>query len=222
LPLSSAKARSPTISSAPDSLVKKTVFAAEQEREDVRLAREAWIREQPSLLAERLLFLDETGLNTKFARLRARSLRGQRCVGHAPHGHWKSYTAIMALGYDRMCAPCVFDGPMNGELFVQYVRQMLAPQLKPGDILICDKLATHYNAEAKKLIEERGARLKFLPPYSPDLNPIEPAFSQLKSSLRAAAPRAHQPLMDAIRFALKGFSSSICSNYFNHANYATC
>ena len=167
------------------------------------------------------MFIDETGLNTKMTRLRGRSPRGQRCIGRIPHGHYKSYTAIAALRHDRLCAPFVIDGAMNGEWFRAYVEKELLNELSPGDIVICDNLSAHKNAGARELLEGHGCQLWYLPAYSPDLNPIEPAFSKLKSDVRGACARAYDSLLKAVSASVKSFSPQLCQNLFIHANYAT-
>jgi transposase len=168
-----------------------------------------------------LVFLDETGLNTKMTRHYGRSLRGERCKCAVPHGHWHTATLVVALRHDRLCAPCLLDGPMNGPAFLAYVEQMLAPELAPGDMVICDNLASHKVNGVAQAIAARGATLHYLPAYSPDLNPIEMAFAKLKAHMRKAAVRTFEGLHTATALALDSFSSSHCSNFFRHANYAT-
>jgi len=169
----------------------------------------------------RLIFLDETGLNTKMTRLYGRAARGQRCLGQAPHGHWASVTFIAALRHDRLSAPWVIDGPMDGTLFLTYLEKVLAPELLPGDLVICDNLSSHKVSGVKQAVESSGARLLYLPAYSPDLNPIEMAFAKLKAALRRAAQNTLSGLIKAVAKALETFSSEHCSNFFRHASYAT-
>ena len=145
---------------------KKTAHASEQEREDVKARREAWFDLQPELDPEKLVFLDETGATTKMARLRGRSPRGERCRAAVPHGHWKTTTLVAALRLDGLAAPMVIDGAMNGEAFTAYAETLLAPTLRPGDIVIMDNLPAHKVSGARAAIERAGARLLFLPPYS--------------------------------------------------------
>jgi transposase len=168
-----------------------------------------------------LVFLDETGLNTKMTRLHGRSARGQRCQCAVPHGHWHTATLVVALRHDRLCAPCLLDGPMNGVAFLAYVEQFLAPELGPGDIVICDNLASHKVSGVAQAIAARGAELVYLPAYSPDLNPIEMAFSKLKSFVRHASQRTFEGLHTATANALDTFTPTHCSNFFRHAQYAT-
>jgi transposase len=148
-----------------------------------------------------------------------RAPRGQRVKGYAPNGHWKITTFIAGLTQDGIVAPLVIDQPMNRAIFTQYVRQFLAPQLLPGDIVILDNLSSHKGTEAKALVEERGAKMLFLPPYSPDLNPIEMAFAKLKAFLRKAAERNRDALWDRIGLLLNNFPPTECKNYIRHAGY---
>lgn len=165
------------------------------------------------------MFLDETGANTKMARRHGRAPRGERLRCSVPHGHWKTTTFIGGLRLSGMTAPMVLDGPMTGAWFLAYVEQVLVPTLRPGDIVILDNLAAHRNAAARRAIEAAGARLLFLPPYSPDLNPIENAFSKLKALLRKAAARTVQQLWRAIALAIDAFTPNECANYFAAAGY---
>ena len=148
-----------------------------------------------------------------------RCRRGQRLVEAVPHGHWKTSTFLAALRHDAVTAPCVIDGAINGETFRAYVEQFLAPTLKPGDIVIMDNLASHKVAGVREAIAAVGAELIYLPPYSPDFNPIEQAFAKLKSLLRTAAERTVSNLWNAIGTAIPAFSKSECANYFANAGY---
>jgi transposase len=145
-----------------------------------------------------LIFLDETGVTTNMVRRYGWARRGQRVKGYAPAGHWKITTFIAGLSRDGFLAPFVVDQPMNREIFTQYVRQFLVPELKPGDVVILDNLSSHKGSEAASLIQECGATLLFLPPYSPDLNPIEMAFAKLKQMLRTAKERTREDLWNRI------------------------
>jgi transposase len=167
----------------------------------------------------RLVFLDETGATTKMARRHGRAPRGARLRCSVPHGHWKTTTFIGGLRLSGMTAPMVLDGPMTGAWFLAYVEQVLVPTLRPGDIVILDNLPAHKNAAARRAIEAAGAKLLFLPPYSPDLNPIENAFSKLKALLRKAAARTVQQLWKAIARAIDAFTPNECANYFAAAGY---
>jgi transposase len=185
----------------------------------VAAARDAWRALQSRLKPERLVFIDETWTKTNMARLRGRGPRGQRVIGAVPHGHWKTSTFLAGLRHDRIVAPLVLDGAINGQSFCAYVDQFLAPTLQPGDIVIADNLGSHKVAGARDAIEARGATLLFLPAYSPDLNPIEQVFSKLKQLLRAAAPRTRPALWRQIGQCLDRFSPAECENYLAHAGY---
>jgi transposase len=165
------------------------------------------------------VFIDETGATTKMARLRGRAKRGMRCRSPVPHGHWKTTTFTGALRLSGMTAPMVLDGPMTGEWFVAYVEHVLVPTLRPGDVVILDNLPAHKSVAAREAIEATSAKMLFLPPYSPDFNPIENAFAKLKAILRKAAARTIPDLWDAIRDALPCFTPAECANYFSAAGY---
>jgi len=173
----------------PGLLSKKSLRAAEQERADVARARRRWMREQGMFDPARLVFVDETAANTKMVRLSGRCSRGERLIGRVPQGHWKTITFVAALRRNGMRAPCTVDGSMNGAKFLAYVEQCLAPTLKRKDIVMIDNLPAHKAAGIREAIEARGATLRYLPQYSPDLNPNEMPFSKLKASLRKAAER---------------------------------
>ncbi|WP_166298127.1 IS630 family transposase [Bradyrhizobium sp. 2S1] len=200
-------------------LKKKTAHAAEQRRGDINAAREEWFEGQIDLDPERLVFIDETSANTKMARLYGRSPRGERCRAAIPHGHWKTTTFTAGLRSDGLIAPLVLDGPMDGDAFLAYVEQLLAPSLRPGDTVIMDNLPAHKVHGVREAIRAVGASLLYLPPYSPDFNPIEMAFSKLKALLRAAAARTMPDLWQAIANALKRFSPEECQNYLVAAGY---
>lgn len=174
------------------------MHAAEQERPDVAEARERWKAVQPRLDVKRLVFIDETGTSTKMVRTYGRCRRGQRLIGRAPWGHWKTTTFTAGLRCDGLVAPWVLDGPMNGEAFLVYVEKVLVPNLTAGDIVVVDNLPAHKVEGVRAQIEAAGANLLYLPPYSPDLNPIEMAFAKLKAHLRKAAARTRDSLWDAI------------------------
>lgn len=199
--------------------IKKTAHAAEQRRADVLRRRRAWFEAQPDLDPDRLVFIDETGASTKMARLYGRALKGERCRAPVPHGHWKTTTFVGALRLEGMTAPMVLDGAMHGAAFLAYVEQVLAPTLKPGDIVIMDNLPAHKPVAIRGAIEATGAELRFLPPYSPDFNPIEMAFSKLKALLKKAAARTKDDLWDAIAEAIETFTPIECENYFAAAGY---
>ncbi|HEU4956355.1 MAG TPA: IS630 family transposase [Sphingomicrobium sp.] len=202
--------------------LKKSVRAAEQDRPDVAAARMAWADGQTKLDPERLVFIDETGTSTNMARLRGRARRGERLVGKIPHGHWKTTTFVAGLRSDALTAPCVIDGPMNGNTFLAYVEQILAPSLKPGDIVVLDNLSAHKVAGVREAVEAAGARLLYLPPYSPDFNPIEQLFAKIKALLRKAAERSVDGLWSRIASLLDAFTPQECANYLRNVGYASC
>jgi len=186
----------------------------------VAAARAAWKDSQAQLDPKHLVFIDETGTSTNMTRLRGRCRRGQRLVAKVPHGHWKITTFVAALRYDAITAPLVIDWPMNGETFLAYLKQVLAPTLIQGDIVGMDNLPAHKVAGVRAIIEAAGAELRFLPAYSPDLNPIEQAFAKLKAHLRKAEERSIPALWDRIGSTLETFSAVECQNFFSHAGYA--
>lgn len=152
-------------------------------------------------------------------RTRARAPRGQRAIGAVPHGHWQTSTFLAALRHGALTAPCVLDGPVNGAAFQAYVEQILVPTLSPGDIVIMDNLGSHKGAAVRRAIEHIGAHLLYLPPYSPDLNPIEQLFAKLKALLRKAATRSLDALWRAIGELLDRFQPKECANYFANSGY---
>jgi transposase len=201
--------------------VKKSLRAAEQERADVARARRRWMREQGMFDTARLVFIDETATSTNMVRLRGRCPRGTRLIDHVPHGHWKMITFVAGLRRRAMVAPWVLDGPMNATTFVAYLKECLVPTLKRGDIVMMDSLPVHKVAGVREVIEAAGAKLRYLPKYSPDLNPIEQAFSKLKARLRKAAERTIPRLSRRIGAIVTAFSPQECTNYFRHAGYAS-
>ncbi len=191
----------------------------EQDRPDILRRRRAWFDGQLDLDPAKLVFIDETGLSTKMARLRGRAVCGERCRAGVPHGHWKTTTFTGALRLTGMTAPFVYDGAMNGTAFRAYVEQVLVPTLSAGDIVIMDNLPAHKAAGVREAINRAGALLMFLPPYSPDFNPIENAFAKLKALLRAKAKRTITALGDAVATILKQFTPAECANYFAATGY---
>ena len=180
-----------------------------------------WQRQQSAWDVRHLVFIDETGVNTKLARLYGRSPRGERCLCAIPHGHWQSSTFLAALRHDQITAPFLVNGPLDAEVFLVYLQQVLLPCLQAGDTLILDNLATHKVQGVEPLLRAKGVELRYLPPYSPDLNPIEPAFSKLKAHLRQAAARTDEQLMNAVAGSLDTFSAADCHAFFRHARYAS-
>ena len=197
------------------------MLATEQDRPDVAEARLGWREDQPAIKADQLVFIDETGTATNMARRYGRCRRGERLNAKLPHGHWKTTTFVAGLRVGGITAPCVIDGPMNGLTFRAYIEQFLTPTLKPGDIVIMDNLAAHKVEGVREAIEAAGATLRYLPPYSPDLNPIEQVFAKLKALLRKAAERSVEALWNRIGDLLDAFSPSECANYFSNAGYAS-
>jgi len=168
----------------------------------------------------RLVFIDETWTKTNMAPLRGWAPCGQRLQGKAPYGHWKTMTFLAALRHDRVDAPWLIDGPIDGQSFLQYVEQVLVPTLKPGDLVIIDNLGSHKGKAVRQAIRAAGAKLFFLPKYSPDLNPIEKFFAKLKHWLRKAASRTVDAVYNAVAEILPLTSPAECSNYFAQAGYA--
>ena len=183
--------------------------------------RDQWRKYQGRVDPARLIFIDETWAKTNMTRTHGWALRGERLIAKVPHGKWKTTTFLAALHHNRIEAPCVFDGPINGERFLAYVEQFLVPTLKPGDIVILDNLGSHKGKGVRRAIRQAGAKLFFLPKYSPDLNPIEQVFAKLKALLRRAAARTGDDVCNAIGQALTAFSPQECSNYFKNAGYAS-
>jgi transposase len=218
--LPAAAARYGASSSVIRSPSKKSLRAAEQKRADVARARRRWIREQGTLDTTRLVFIDETAANTKMVRLSGRCLRGDRLVGHVPYGHWKTITFVAGLRRNGMTAPCVLDGSMTGKTFLAYVEQCLVPTLKRNDIVVIDNLPAHKVPGVREAIEARGATLRYLPQYSPDLNPIEMPFSKLKACLRRVAERTVPRLYRRIGSFARSLTAQEARNYFRHAGYA--
>jgi transposase len=193
--------------------------AAEQARPDVAERRAAWRVRQVGLDPQKLVFLDETWVKTNMTRPRGRSLRGTRLVCHVPHGHWKTTTFLAALRTRGLTAPLVVDGAINGALFRSYVEQHLAPTLETGDVVVMDNLNSHKVAGIQAAIERVGAELGYLPPYSPDLNPIEQVFAKFKRLIRSAAERTVSGLWRRCGELLQRFTESECRNYFRHCGY---
>jgi transposase len=200
---------------------KKTLFALEQARADVARRRKRWRSWQAYLDPRRLVFIDETWIKTNMAPLRGWGPKGDRLRAYAPQGHWRTLTFVGALRCDRLTAPCVFDGPINGECFRAYVQQQLIPILKPGDIVVMDNLGSHKSAVLRQIIKAAGARLWYLPPYSPDLNPIEQTFAKIKHAMRAAQKRTIEDVWRHIGSLVTTIGSHECNNYFANAGYAS-
>jgi transposase len=195
------------------------IQAAEQDRPDVAQRRALWQVQQAGLDPERLVFIDETWAKTNMTRPRGRSLCGTRLVDKSPHGHWKTTTFVAALRTSGLTAPLVLDGAINGDSFLAYVRQVLVPTLRAGDVVVMDNLSSHKRAGVREAIEAVGAKLLYLPPYSPDFNPIEQVFAKLKAFLRAVRPRTFDHVCELIRAAMALFTPAECANYVRHSGY---
>jgi transposase len=181
--------------------------------------RRRWRDWQPLRDVRQYVFLDECGVTTDLLRRYGRSPRGHRLRDHTPCSHWETSTVIAALRIDAVTAPAVFDGPIDKASFRAYVDQVLVPTLQPGDVVVLDNLAVHKQPEVRAAIEAVGAHLRFLPPYSPDFNPIELAFAKLKAFLRAARPRSYDQVTQLMALALKLFTPIECANYVRHCGY---
>jgi transposase len=198
---------------------KKSVVAGERDRPDVARRRAQWIKYQSRVEPERLVFIDETWTRTDMAALRGWAPRGRRLPTKVPHGRWKTMTFLAALRHDRIEAPWLLEGPIDGESFRLYVEKVLLPTLRPGDIVIMDNLGSHKAKAARQLIRSAGARLFYLPKYSPDLNPIEQFFAKLKHFLRKAAARTVEAVCLAIAEVLQRFTREECKNYLANSGY---
>jgi transposase len=195
------------------------VYADEQRRPDVAAERRRWRETQPLRDVRQYVFLDECGVTTDLLRRYGRSPRGTRLHDHTPCSHWETHTVIAALRLEGLRAPAVFEGPIDSPTFLAYVEQVLVPTLRPGDVVVLDNLAVHKQPEVRTAIEQVGARVQFLPPYSPDFNPIELAFAKLKAFLRAARPRTFDQVCNLLAIALELFTPDECAAYARHCGY---
>ncbi|HZD91756.1 MAG TPA: IS630 family transposase [Pseudolabrys sp.] len=202
------------------SFKKKRGGAGERDRPDVARRRAQWIKYQDRIDPSRLVFIDETWTKTNMAPLRGWAPRGERLIAKVPHGHWNTTTFLAALRHDRIDAPWLVEGPIDGESFQLYVEKVLVPTLRPGDIVIMDNLGSHKSKAVRRLIRAAGAKLLFLPKYSPDLNPIEQVFAKLKHLLRKAAARTVETVCAAVGELLGAFTKDECANYFKNSGYA--
>lgn len=196
------------------------LHASEQKRPDVQERRALWQVEMLGLDPGRLVFIDETWAKTNMTRAYGRAPVGRRLVDFVPHGHWKTTTFIAALRADGLTAPMVMDGPINGEVFLEYVSSHLAPTLRRGDIVVMDNLSSHKVEGVREAIEAVGATVAYLPPYSPDFNPIEQVFAKLKALLRKYGERTVESLWRRIGNLIDTFSPAECRNYLRHDGYA--
>ena len=200
---------------------KKSLHASEQDRVDIARRRARWKMHQGRLDPRRLVFLDETWAKTNMTRRHGHCARGARLVAKVPHGRWRTVTFLAALRHDRIAAPCVIDGPINGASFCAYIEQFLVPTLSPGDIVVMDNLGSHKGKAVRRSIRAAGAKLFFLPRYSPDLNPIEQVFAKLKTLLRKTDPRTIEATWRSIGDLLDCFTPKECANYLVNASYAS-
>ena len=200
------------------SVSKKTPHADEQHRPDVARRRQAWLGSQAALDPTRLVFIDETGVTTKMARRYGRAKRGRRCHAWVP-GRWHTTTLSAAITLDGLRAPMVLDGAMNGAAFLAYLEQVVVPELRAGDVVVMDNLSSHRIRGVREAIEGAGAACLYLPPYSPDFNPIEQAFAKIKARLRQVAARTLEDLWQAVAEVLDAFSPQEGANYFRNAGY---
>jgi len=198
---------------------KKSIHAAEQDRPDVAEARRQWPEKLAGVAAEDLVFLDETGANTAMQRTHGYGPKGKRVVGKAPLQGWQSVTFVGALTAAGLAAPWALEGAMDGEWFLAYIEQVLVPALRPGMVVVMDNLPCHKVAGVAEAIRSAGCRLEYLPPYSPDLNPIERAYSKLKRGLRDWAARTVEGVYEALRDLIHRFSAAESLNYFRHCGY---
>ena len=194
---------------------------SEQTRPDVARKRTRWKTYQDRIDRKRLVFIDETWIKTNMAPLRGWGPRGQRLKALAPYGHWKTMTFLATLRHDRIDAPFVFDGPINGDSFKAYVTEVLVPALEPGDVVVLDNLGSHKSKAVRNAIRAVGAHLFFLPPYSPDLNPIEQVFAKLKHLMRKASQRTVESTWRKTGELLSLFSPAECQNYLTNSGYAS-
>lgn len=199
--------------------IKKTLKASEQNRADIIIAREMWRTGSVSIDTARLVFIDESGAKTTMTRLYGRGFGGGRVYDRVPHGHWKTTTMIAAIGIEGARAPFVFEGAMDAEMFCAYVKKVLVPELNKGDIVVMDNLQCHKNSYARKLIKQAGAYVWFLPPYSPDFNPIEKMWSKIKAYLRKACARSRETLYRAIADSLDTITPSDIYGWFKSCGY---
>ena len=201
-------------------MLKKSLFASEQDRPKVTRRRLQWQQRQTKVDPKRLVFIDETWAKTNMTPIRGRCVVGQRLVAKVPHSHRKTLTFVAALRCDGIYAPCLLDRPINAVSFCLYVEQFLVPTLRPGDVVIMDNLSSHKGPAIRKAIRAAGAKLIFLPPYSPDLNPIEQVFAKFKTLLRKAGARSYEAVSDACAEILTHYPPKECAAYIRNAGYA--
>ncbi len=200
-------------------LLKKTLRASEQEREDILQARAEWAEFQKTVDPNRLIFLDESGVKTNMTRLYGRALQGERCHDSAPNGHWETVTVLSSIRLDGATECIVFEGAVDRKMFDEYVKSVLAPSLRPGDIVIMDNLSAHKSQDAYIAIREMHAECLFLPAYSPDLNPIEKMWSKVKQILRGIKARTYEDLFVGVGKALDRVSTNDAQGWFKSCGY---
>lgn len=198
---------------------KRTIFATEQDRLDVAIARDIWRAAQGGFDFTSLVFVDETGTTTSMTRLRGWGPSGKPLLGKAPHGHWMTSTFVAGLAHDGIRAPMLIDTPMTGLVFRQWLTDHLIPGMQPGSIVVCDNLPAHKVAGVRQCLEDAGMGLLYLPPCSPDFNVIEQVFAKVKALLRRAAPRSFDAICDALKTILGRLQTAECSNYLRHSGY---
>jgi transposase len=207
------------VSASPSGGKKRSLAPAEQTRDDVAQARAAWQAAAPQLAAADLVFVDECGIATNMTRLYGRAARGQRAAGAVPHGRWERLTVFGGLTRGGLTACMSLEGAADTAAMVAFVEHVLVPTLRPGQIVVLDNLSVHRDARVRHLIERAGCELRFLPPYSPDLNPIEPAWSKLKTLLRTAGARTTAALHDALAGVVDAITPDDARGYFQHCGY---
>lgn len=193
--------------------------ASEQDRNDVQELRANWPRTLESIPVGNLVFLDESSASTSLAKLHGRCLKGERLRDSAPAGHWLTVTMLSAVRIDGPIAPLLVDGAIDGEIFTAWIEQFLLRELRPNDVVIMDNLSTHRVAKVSQLLESAGHRLLYLPPYSPDLNPIENMWSKVKGILRNLEARTFDELIEAVRIAISEITAQNCRGFFEHCGY---
>ena len=209
----------PRAAAAQADIEKKVLKASEQHRPDVAERRAQWQVWQTGLDPDRLVFLDETWVKTNMTRPRGRAPAGERLVCHVPHGHWKTTTFLAALRVSGLTAPLVVDGAINGAIFKAWIEQQLVPTLRRGDLVVMDNLASHKVAGVRQAIEQAGAEVAYLPPYSPDLNPIETVFSKFKWYVRSQSERSMEGLWKLCGHLVNQFQEAECRRHFRHCGY---
>lgn len=198
---------------------KKTLRASELEREDIIQSRNEWVEFQNSIDSQRLIFLDESGLKTNMTRLYGRTYKGARCHDVAPCGHWETVTILSSVRLEGTTESILFEGAVDRKMFDEYIKEILAPQLRPGDIVIMDNLNAHKSADALKVVQSCQAEIKFLPAYNPDLNPIEKMWSKIKQILRGMKPRTNEDLFCSTGTALGMVTASDAQGWFEACGY---